>query len=141
MEDFVEVTLASSDDFLKCIETLTRIGIASKQEKKLTQTCHILHKQGKYYIMHFLELYILDNSKYTHFSDNDKARRNMIVSLLEDWNLLRVVNKSAIESPRANMNKICIIPFKEKSNWKLCQKYTIGSKKIERFINENIESN
>ena len=125
--DMVEVTLKSPDDFLKVRETLTRIGVASRSEKKLFQSCHILHKQGRYYIVSFKELFLLDG-KTSDFSENDMQRRNRITKLLSDWGLVDLVNESAIENV-CSMSQIKIIPHKEKSEWNLIPKYQIGSKK------------
>ena len=134
VDTFVEVELAHEDDFVIIMETLTRIGIASKDSKRLTQTCHILHKKGKYYILHFLELFMLD-AKQTHFTEEDCARRNTIISLLEQWNLLTVIDKESIKEPRASMRRIMVIKaedkFHEENNpegWKLVSKYKIGGK-------------
>jgi hypothetical protein len=124
---FVEVNLSQDEDFLKIKETLTRIGVASKKEKKLYQSCHILHKQGRYYIVHFKELFALDG-KPTDFTGEDQGRRNAISLLLEEWGLVKVLDRS-IESNRAPMNQIKILPFKEKSQWELVAKYNIGRKK------------
>lgn len=124
----VEVTLSQPDDFLKIKETLTRIGIASRKEKKLYQSCHILHKQGRYSILHFKELFILDG-KDNNFDDEDKARRNTIVNLLEEWGLLSVVDGSKTEEPVAPLNRIKILSHKEKDQWTLESKYNIGKKK------------
>ena len=123
----VEVILKEPDDFLKCRETLTRIGVASRTERKLYQSCHILHKQGRYYIVSFKELFLLDG-KNSDFSDNDMKRRNRITKLLADWNLVEVVDPSKIED-LCSMSQIKIIPHKEKSDWELIPKYQIGSKK------------
>jgi len=123
----VEVLLREPDDFLKCRETLTRIGVASRTENKLYQSCHILHKQGKYYIVSFKELFLLDG-KNSDFSDNDMKRRNRITKLLSDWNLVELVDPSRIEN-MCSMSQIKIIPHKEKSEWELIPKYQIGSKK------------
>ena len=128
LDNLVEVTIAEDEDFLKIKDTLTRIGIASRKENKLYQSCHILHKQGKYYIVHFKELFALDG-KPTDFSDEDKGRRNTIVNLLKEWDLVSVVNLEKIESPRAPMGQIKIIPHKEKSEWVLEAKYNIGRKR------------
>ena len=125
--DMVEVTLKSPDDFLKVRETLTRIGVASRSEKKLFQSCHILHKQGRYYIVSFKELFLLDG-KTSDFSDNDVQRRNRITKLLSDWGLVDLVNESVIENV-CSMSQIKIIPHKEKTEWQLIPKYQIGSKK------------
>ena len=126
-DSLVEVTLRSPDDFLKCRETLTRIGVASRTENKLYQSCHILHKQGKYYIVHFKELFLLDG-KYSDFSDNDLQRRNRITKLLADWGLVDVVNAEMITEV-SSVSQIKILPHKEKANWELIPKYSIGSKK------------
>ena len=127
--DMVEVTLGEPDDFLKVRETLTRIGVASRKEKKIYQSCHILHKQGKYYIVHFKELFALDGKK-TNLSLNDVQRRNRIVQLLSDWGLLSVVNVEQI-SDLAPLNQIKVLSFKEKNDWTLESKYNIGRKKTE----------
>jgi hypothetical protein len=129
IEDLVEVTLDQKDDFLKVRETLTRIGVASKKEKTLFQSCHILHKQGKYYIVHFKELFALDG-KETDFSENDMARRNTIANLLEDWELLRIVDGYKTEEPTVSLSQIKILSHKEKGEWQLVPKYNIGSKKV-----------
>jgi len=123
----IEVTLKSPDDFLKCRETLTRIGVASRSEKKLYQSCHILHKQGKYYIVHFKELFLLDG-KHSDFSENDIQRRNRITKLLSDWGLVDVVNEQMIEDA-SSVSQIKILPHREKNEWTLVPKYSIGSKK------------
>lgn len=127
IETLVEVKLSQDDDFLKVKETLTRIGVASRKENKLFQSCHILHKQGKYYIVHFKELFALDG-KSTNFSEEDKGRRNTIANLLEDWGLVSLVNKNLSSTPKTPMSKIKIIPYKEKANWTLESKYSIGRK-------------
>jgi hypothetical protein len=127
--DMVEVTLGEPDDFLKVRETLTRIGVASRKEKKIYQSCHILHKQGKYYIVHFKELFALDGKK-TNFSDNDLQRRNRIAKLLSDWGLISVVDEDKI-SNLAPLNQIKVLSFKDKSDWTLESKYNIGRKKQE----------
>lgn len=128
IETLIEVKLAKEDDFLKVRETLTRIGVASKKEKTLYQSCHILHKQGKYYIVHFKELFALDG-KDTNFSEPDVGRRNAIANLLEDWGLLKIVNKEMSKEPLVPMSQIKILPFKEKESWNLVTKYNIGRKK------------
>jgi hypothetical protein len=125
--DMVEVTLKQPDDFLKVRETLTRIGVASRSENKLYQSCHILHKQGKYYIVHFKELFLLDG-KESNFSDNDMQRRNKITGLLSEWGLLTVVDDSKVEES-SSISQIKIIPHREKNDWELIPKYSIGSKK------------
>lgn len=124
----VEIEFTEPDNFLKIKETLTRIGIASRKEKKLFQSCHILHKKGRYAILHFKELFILDG-KENNFSDEDEARRNTIVNLLEEWELLDVVNPEQTEDPIAPLNQIKIISHKEKDLWELATKYNIGKKK------------
>lgn len=127
IEDMVEVTLNAKDDFLKIRETLTRIGVASKKEKLLYQSCHILHKQGKYYIVHFKELFALDG-KPTDITENDLARRNTIALLLEDWGLLKLVDPDKAEDLQVSLSQIKIIGFKEKDEWQLVPKYNIGKK-------------
>jgi len=128
IDDLVEVTLENDDDFLKVRETLTRIGVSSRKENKLYQSCHILHKRGKYYIVHFKELFALDGLK-TDISENDIGRRNAIVGLLEEWELLEIVDYDKCEEPIAPLNQIKILPYKEKDNWELCPKYHIGNSK------------
>lgn len=127
--DMVEVSLGQPDDFLKVRETLTRIGVASRKEKKIYQSCHILHKQGKYYIVHFKELFALDG-KNTNLSLNDVQRRNRIIQLLSDWGLITVVDAVKIEDV-APLNQIKVLAFKEKDEWTLESKYNIGRKKPE----------
>ena len=127
--DMVEVTLGEPDDFLKVRETLTRIGVASRKEKKIYQSCHILHKQGKYYIVHFKELFALDG-KNTNFSSNDLQRRNRITQLLSDWGLISVVDSDRIKD-LAPLNQIKVLSFKDKGDWTLESKYNIGRKKTE----------
>lgn len=128
IETLVEVKIAEEQDFLKIKETLTRIGVASRKDKKLYQSCHILHKQGKYYIVHFKELFALDG-KSTDFSDEDKGRRNTIAVLLQDWDLIKIVDDKQVEQPRAPMSQVKILPHKEKNDWELVAKYNIGRKK------------
>lgn len=128
VETFVEVKLKNDDDFLKVKETLTRIGVASKKDNTLYQSCHILHKQNKYYIVHFKELFALDG-KETNFSEDDQARRNTIANLLEDWGLVTIVNPDVTEEPVASMNQVKVIKFGEKDQWTLTPKYNIGKKK------------
>lgn len=125
--DMVEVVLTEPDDFLKVRETLTRIGVASRKERKLYQSCHILHKQGRYYIVHFKELFALDGKK-TNLSLNDVQRRNRIAKLLSDWGLISVVKEESIED-LAPLNQIKVLSFKEKDEWSLESKYNIGRKK------------
>ena len=128
LNDLVEVKLNSEDDFLKVRETLSRIGVASKKEKTLYQSCHILHKQGKYYIVHFKELFLLDG-KQSDFSDDDKARRNTIANLIHEWELADLVDESKTENPVAPLSQIKIISHKEKNDWTLVTKYNIGKKR------------
>ena len=127
IDTMVEVTLKQPDDFLKVKETLTRIGVASKKTNTLFQSCHILHKQGRYYITHFKELFALDG-KSTNLSENDIARRNTIANLLKDWGLVKILGKS---EPVAPLSQIKIISFKEKDEWELSTKYNIGKKREE----------
>lgn len=124
----VEISLPNPDDFLKIKETLTRVGIASRREKKLYQSCHILHKQGRYAIIHFKELFILDGKEDT-FTEEDKARRNTIVNLLEEWGLLKVSHPEKTEEPVAPLSQIKVLSHKEKPQWTLESKYNIGKKK------------
>ena len=124
--DMLEVTIKQPDDFLKVRETLTRIGVASRKDKTLFQSCHILHKQGKYFITHFKELFALDGKKST-LTENDIQRRNTIALLLQDWNLIDVVNATLVEN-KAPLSQIKVLPFKEKSEWNLVAKYNIGKK-------------
>src|SRR5210317_273381 len=125
-ESMLEVTIKQPDDFLKVRETLTRIGVASRKDKTLYQSCHILHKQGKYYIVHFKELFALDGKKAT-LVENDIQRRNTIAILLQDWNLIDIVDKTASEN-KAPLSQIKVLPFKEKKEWTLSAKYNIGKK-------------
>ena len=126
-EKMVEVRLNEPDDFLKVRETLTRIGVASRKEKKLYQSCHILHKQGKYYIVHFKELFALDGKK-ANLSENDVQRRNRIIKLLSDWGLIEIVKENLIKDA-APLSQIKVIAFKEKGEWSLESKYNIGKKR------------
>ena len=128
INSFVEIKLKKEDDFLKVKETLTRIGVASKKDKTLYQSCHILHKQGRYYIVHFKELFALDG-KPSNFSEGDIARRNTIVNLLKEWGLIEIVNTTSTESPISPISQIKVLPHKEKSEWELVAKYNIGKKK------------
>ncbi len=125
MEDMIEVRLKEDDDFLKVKETLTRIGIASRREKKLYQSCHILHKQGKYYIVHFKELFALDG-KPTNLSENDLERRNTVVNLLHEWDLVEIISPEKAQ-PTVSIRQMKILPFSEKSEWDLQAKYSIGN--------------
>jgi hypothetical protein len=127
LDTFIEVTLRSEDDFLKVKETLTRIGVASEKNKTLYQSCHILHKRGKYYIVHFKELFALDG-KPSSFDEEDRSRRNTIANLLSDWELVDLVDESKSSEPTLSMKFIKIIPFKEKQEWELISKYKIGKK-------------
>jgi hypothetical protein len=130
VENLIEVTLAEKDDFLKVRETLTRIGVAAKKENVLYQSCHILHKQGKYYIVHFKELFALDG-KPSSMVENDVARRNTIINLLAEWGLIKIVTPEKIEEPKAPLSQIKIIAHKDKTDWELVAKYNIGKKKRE----------
>ncbi len=127
--DMLEVTISKPDDFLKVRETLTRIGVASRKDKTLYQSCHILHKQGKYYIVHFKELFALDGKTST-LTSNDIQRRNTIALLLSDWKLIEIVGKIEPEN-KAPLSQIKVLPFKEKKEWKLSAKYNIGKKSEE----------
>ena len=124
----VEVTLKEPDDFLKVRETLTRIGVASRKEKKIYQSCHILHKQGKYYIVHFKELFALDGKRANLFN-NDVQRRNRIAQLLSDWGLVNIVSSTLVEDC-APLSQIKVLSYKDKSEWTLESKYNIGKKKV-----------
>jgi len=125
-ESMLEVSLKEPDDFLKVRETLTRIGVASRKDKKLFQSCHILHKQGRYFIVHFKELFALDG-KPSNLSDNDIQRRNTITQLLADWGLISMINPNAADD-KAPLSQIKVIAFKDKNNWTLETKYNIGKK-------------
>ena len=127
---FIEVSLKEQDDFLKVRETLTRIGVSSRKEKVLYQSCHILHKQGRYYIVHFKELFALDG-KPSNLTENDVQRRNAIANLLEEWGLIKVLNPKLMENNIAPLHQIKIISFKEKDDWQLIAKYNIGKKNPE----------
>ena len=122
----LEVVLNEPDDFLKVRETLTRIGVASRKDNKLYQSCHILHKQGRYFIVHFKELFLLDGKK-SNLEENDISRRNTIAQLMSDWGLITIQDKNKM-APMAPMRQIKIISFKEKNEWELCPKYNIGNK-------------
>ena len=141
-EMMVEVMLNEPDDFLKVRETLTRIGVASRKEKKLYQSCHILHKQGRYYITHFKELFALDG-KHANLTINDVQRRNRITRLLSDWGLISIVNDESILDI-APLNQIKVLSYKDKTEWVLEQKYNIGSKKkveqTEQWMKENLST-
>tara|TARA_X000000368_G_scaffold136404_1_gene107135 strand:- start:2196 stop:2603 length:408 start_codon:yes stop_codon:yes gene_type:complete len=125
--DMLEVSLSEPDDFLKVRETLSRIGVASRREKKLWQSCHLLHKKGKYYIVHFKELFVLDGKK-SSLTENDIERRNTIAGLLSDWGLVGLIGKA---EPKAPLSQIKVLSFTEKNDWILEQKYNIGKKKDE----------
>ena len=124
----VEVRLKKDDAFLKIRETLTRIGVASKKEKTLYQSCHILHKQGRYFIVHFKELFALDG-KPSNFTESDIARRNTITNLLKEWDLVEIVSDSQTQNPVAPISQVKVLPFKEKQEWELVAKYNIGKRK------------
>lgn len=126
-DDLVEIKLAQDEDFLKVKETLTRIGVSSRKDNKLYQSCHILHKRGKYYIVHFKELFGLDGLP-SNMSENDTARRNTIISLLEEWELIELADENWVCEPAASVGQIKIIPHREKSNWELIPKYHIGNR-------------
>jgi len=128
INSLVEVTLNNPDDFLKVRETLTRIGVASKKEKTLYQSCHILHKQGRYYIVHFKELFALDG-KPSNITESDVARRNTIIKLLKEWELVDINEPDSVENPTAPISQIKVLPFKDKEEWELTAKYNIGKKK------------
>ena len=128
LETLVEVELINKDDFLKVKETLTRIGVAARNENTLYQSCHILHKQGKYYIVHFKELFMLDG-KPSNYEESDIARRNTIANLVAEWGLVKLVDAEKSASPISPLSQIKILPFKEKNDWQLVAKYNIGKKK------------
>lgn len=125
--ELLEITLKTEEDFLKVKETLTRIGVSSRKEKKLYQSCHILHKRGKYYIVHFKELFKLDGLE-SNFDQEDLGRRNSIAKLLEEWGLLTIVDSAKAEDPITPLSKIKIIKYSERGEWELCPKYHIGKK-------------
>ena len=128
IDSLVEVRLVSEDDFLKIRETLTRIGVASRKDRKLYQSCHIPHKQGRYYIVHFKELFMLDG-KPSNFSEEDKGRRNTIANLVAEWGLVQLIDPSKTREPVALLSQIKVLPYKEKDDWELVSKYNIGRKK------------
>ena len=130
ISELVEVTLPDPDNFLKVRETLSRIGVASKKDKTLYQSCHILHKQGRYYIVHFKQLFLLDG-KQSDFTDDDKGRLNTIANLLSEWGLVNLVDKSKSAEPVASLSQVKIISHKEKNEWNLVAKYNIGKKRRE----------
>lgn len=128
LESLVEITIDKEDDFLKIRETLTRIGVASRKDKTIYQSCHILHKQGRYYIVHFKELFALDG-KPSNFGDEDRGRRNTIANLLAEWGLIKLVEPTKSAEPVAPLSQIKILPHREKNEWNLVAKYNIGKKK------------
>jgi hypothetical protein len=128
IEDMLEISFKENDDFLKIRETLTRIGVASRKDKTLYQSCHILHKRGKYYLVHFKELFALDG-KESSITENDLARRNAIARLLEEWDLLSILDEEQASTPLAPMSQIKVLPHKEKPEWNLVAKYNIGNAK------------
>ena len=128
IEDMLEISFKENDDFLKIRETLTRIGVASRKNKTLYQSCHILHKRGKYYLVHFKELFALDG-KESSITENDLARRNAIARLLEEWDLLSILDEEKSSTPLAPMSQIKVLPHKEKPEWNLVAKYNIGTAK------------
>ena len=128
IENMVEVKLNNEDDFLKIRETLTRIGVASKKNKTIYQSCHILHKQGKYYIVHFKELFALDG-KPSNFAEEDMGRRNTVANLLAEWGLVTLVDANKSKEPVAPLSQIKVLPFKEKNDWELVAKYNLGKKR------------
>jgi hypothetical protein len=132
-DNMIEVKLNEGDDFLKVRETLTRIGVASRKDKTLYQSCHILHKQGRYFIVHFKELFALDG-KPSNFTESDISRRNTIANLLAEWGLLKLVNPDLSKEPVAPISQIKVLPFKEKDQWNLTAKYNIGKKNGEKEI-------
>tara|TARA_R110001592_G_scaffold236585_3_gene494912 strand:+ start:227 stop:667 length:441 start_codon:yes stop_codon:yes gene_type:complete len=138
-DKMIEVKLRQTDDFLKIRETLTRIGVASRKDKTLYQSCHILHKQGRYYIVHFKELFALDG-KPSNFSDNDISRRNTIANLLAEWGLLELVIPDLSKDPIAPISQIKVLPFKEKDEWNLTAKYNIGKPNQKNGEKETTES-
>ena len=129
LDDFVEVRLPDPQAVLKVKETLTRIGVASKKDQTLYQSCHILHKQGHYYLVHFKEMFMLDG-KATDFSEEDRGRRNTIANLLTEWGLVTLVDPNKSKDPLTPLNRIKIISYQDKSNWNLVQKYTLGKKRF-----------
>src|SRR5210317_1523455 len=128
LESMVEVTIDKEDDFLKIRETLTRIGVASRKDKTIYQSCHILHKQGRYYIVHFKELFSLDG-KPSNFGEDDRGRRNTIANLISEWGLVELIDKNKSAEPVTPLSQIKILPHREKDEWNLVAKYNIGKKK------------
>lgn len=133
IDQLIEVTIEDDDDFLKIRETLSRIGVASKKERKLYQSCHILHKQGRYFITHFKELFSLDG-KPSNMTENDIQRRNAVARLLEEWELIKILNPEVIGDNVAPLHQIKILSFREKDDWQLIAKYNIGSKKNSEYL-------
>lgn len=129
IDTLLEVKIAEEEDFLKVKETLTRIGIASRNDKKLYQSCHILHKRGRYFIVHFKELFALDG-KQNNFNEEDVSRRNAIAALLHEWKLIQIVEPDRFQEPKAPISKIKVLSYKEKDGWELVSKYNIGKKKV-----------
>jgi hypothetical protein len=125
----IEIVLTNADNFLLVKETLTRIGVASKKDNTLWQSCHILHKQGRYAIMHFKQMFLLDGKTHTDYTENDRARTNTIANLLDDWGLVAIVDKSKTEHPIVPVSHLKIVAFKDKKNWNLVPKYSIGVRK------------
>ena len=138
IEDMLEISFKENDDFLKIRETLTRIGVASRKDKTLYQSCHILHKRGKYYLVHFKELFALDG-KESSITENDLARRNAIARLLEEWDLLSILDEEQSSTPLAPMSQIKVLPHKEKPEWNLVAKYNIGNAKWSNMNTKNKE--
>lgn len=128
LESLIEVRLVDEDDFLKVRETLTRVGVASRKDRKLYQSCHILHKQGRYYIVHFKELFALDG-KPSNMSDDDYGRRNTIANLMAEWGLVQLIDPTKSEAPVSPLSQIKVLPYKEKDEWELVTKYNIGRKR------------
>jgi hypothetical protein len=140
IEDMIECTLAEPEDFLKIRETLTRIGVASRKERIIYQSCHILHKQARYYIVHFKELFALDG-KPTNFLENDQARRNTIANLLAEWGLIKLVSPEKSSTLTVPLNQLKILSFKEKEEWVLTAKYNIGNKRVDYEQSDEQNSN
>lgn len=128
VDTFVEIELTNEDDFRKVRETLTRIGVSSRKDRKLFQSCHILHKKGRYYIVHFKQMFALDG-KPSRMDENDTGRLNTIANLLAEWNLVTITDPTQTQYPVASMGQIKVVPFKEKGDWELVQKYSIGNAK------------
>lgn len=133
LDNSIEVKLKNREDFLKIVETLTRIGVISETKKELYQSAHILHKQGRYYIVSFKEMFLLDGKEST-LSEEDKSRRNRIALLLEEWGLLEIINKDLVNSSLIPLSKVKIVSYKDKNNWTLVQKYSVGKKNDSKSI-------